>query len=678
MKRIVSIIILLSLLIIQFVQIGIVYSANYDNTYYRPTKQNTMTLISGTYGEKGMFWRWWPPGYDEKPEADILTTIIVEWGNKIVNEFNGNQYNYGVARHTYYWINNNPSRTPNDLWLYVKQKLSEKKTIVAFIGHTLKDDDDKPLVVYEWNPDKRNYFPTNWLLPNNANWAPNGPIQKKLYPVAIRNRFSNKEPDELPKMAIIIACKSGEKQDDPGGWAWAYRISENDPYDYWHGRVFIGFTTYIAIDQGSRDFKAAELIKRMIYYMNQGDWTDTAFRKAANDLNYDYERKYFKGPNSPIPPDHEQAIYIGRWFKLDPTTNMSKLIKEVFKFLQKYLPKTYSIIGSKHPDDIKPLEKIWGGEKFLLKWDIPVIINDTRLSLGLLITIFVGNNLSAIINIDARIDLPDEYYTLENEYSNLKEEIFYRHMNSSEKWSRYKELESLIPRWRKTYYTMVEKGVLLKYFLDDINGIKRYIEELNNTIRTYNYTLRLYPYRGGGYKYYESFNVVYIPYNATLYVYNENISIDRAQRVYVDYSDLGGSGVSFDDLLTLVIKMGLLKQPNSTETFVKYDEAYRIASNSGRYKARHVETQVIVYPERKWVRLRYVFIRDTETIREYIYVYGDGDVENIILKKKGLGLDILLDYLDEVIVALFYLAILSPIIVIVYYKVVKPRASRTK
>jgi len=44
------------------------------------------------------------------------------------------------------------------------------------------------------------------------------------------------------------------------------------------------------------DFKAAELVEKMIEYMNQGDSSILAFKKSANDLGFPY--KVYTQPSS--------------------------------------------------------------------------------------------------------------------------------------------------------------------------------------------------------------------------------------------------------------------------------------------------------------------------------------------------------------------------------------------
>lgn len=317
-----------------------------DHQYsLQPTTDNGMLVIANGRAEYGRYWRWFPPGYVDKPQlmAESIN-VFMHWGDEISNLYTSRGKSV-YKLYSYNWISQHSSSTYNDLEDTIYDKIDEYSyhwDLILMIGHA------NPFAweAYYWNHNHVTYYTTGWLIPDNNNWAPStSDVIASIYASDVRNELSDNSWYYLPHIVFMIGCDSLDKLTEEGGWAWGYRLSAQDYYSGdWILRGIVGFQGPVYYNWLTGDFQAANLAKKMIEYMNNGYSAITAFKKASQDTGFPY--KIYQSPTSSSIGENNgdsYAVYIGDDAWQDPS-NKDVALRTSLDFMKTYMPKMYSLV----------------------------------------------------------------------------------------------------------------------------------------------------------------------------------------------------------------------------------------------------------------------------------------------------------------------------------------------
>ncbi len=389
----------------------------------RENSSTGMLVIANARGEYRKYWQWWPPGFVDKPQLMAESHIVfMHWADEISNVYVSGGKN--VHRlYSYYWIKQNPSNTPSDLANTIYEKIDEYSyhwNFIILIGHA----NPSAWEAYYWNHKHETYWATNEFIPNNNDWAPpDHDVLVQTHPSIIRNRLSDNDWYHLPHLVFIIRCNSLDYLTNPGGWAWGFYLSSQDPPSDWLLRGIVGFQGPIYYNWLTGDFKAAEMVKKMIEYMDQGYSSIDAFTQAAEDTGFQY--KIYREPATTSLGSgggDTYAVYIGDYAWQDPSSEDTAL-KTSIEFMKNYMYTMYelAINNSVQPIVENLTGRTWyarlvGEPVYRVSWKIPVQstrYKDVTFMFEIVFTIVVDNGIGKIKSISLTGSVYEEPKLLE-------------------------------------------------------------------------------------------------------------------------------------------------------------------------------------------------------------------------------------------------------------------------
>jgi hypothetical protein len=479
----------------------------------RESSSTGMLVIANARGEYGKYWQWWPPGFVNKPQLMAEShNVFMHWADEISNIYVSEDKN--VHRlYSYYWIVQNPSDTPSDLANTIYDMIDEYSyhwNFIILIGHA----NPSAWEAYYWNHNHETYWTTNELLPNNNNWAPSDhDVLVTIYPSMIRNQLSDNDWYHLPHLVFIIGCDSLDYLTDPSGWAWGFYLSAQDFPSDWLLRGIVGFQGPIYYNWLTGDFKAAEMVKKMIEYMDQGYSSIDAFTHVAEDTGFQY--KIYEEPattNLGGGDGETYAVYIEDYAWQDPSSRDIAL-KTSIEFMKNYMPTIYELATN---NSVQPIVedltgKTWyarlvGEPTYRVSWKIPVQstrYKDVTFMFEVGFTIVVDNGVGKIKSISLMGSVYEEPKLLEkysiNELLAMRKDIGRIMKNDLENLKQYAEIAmnntpsiislSMVSHDRTNkIYRLVLKNLNAPIYVNDSNNIN----PLDLEIITDNKTLFIY------------------------------------------------------------------------------------------------------------------------------------------------------------------------------------------
>jgi len=409
-KALIYIIVLTTLMIVPSIQIS---NAVYNHQHViSQSSGDGMLVISNARGEYGKYWQWWPPGFVNKPQLMAESNnVFMHWGDEISNVY----INEGKTVHrlySYYWIVQHPSNTPNDLEDAIYEEIdtySYHWNFIVLVGHS----NSVAWEAYYWDHDHETYWTTNMLIPDNNNWAPpNYDTIAVINPSSVRSVLSDNGWYCLPHIVFIVGCDSLGKLTDTGGWAWGFYLSADDrSKGYWLFRGIVGFEGLVYYNWLTGDFKAAEMVKKMIEYMNEGYSSITAFKKATEDTGFPYKIYTLSSTSDLVisgkGDGDTYAVYIGDYAWQDPDYSEIALRSSI-EFLKSYMPEIYNLVIN---NSIRPIitnksgtwyARLTDKSVYSVSWRIPIKserYSDIVYMLEIDMTIVVDNNIGMVKSI---------------------------------------------------------------------------------------------------------------------------------------------------------------------------------------------------------------------------------------------------------------------------------------
>ncbi len=380
-----------------------------------------MAIVANARGEYGLYWEWWPwpPGFRAKPQlAAESINVFMYWGDVFGWIYEDETVNKDVYKlYSYNWIVNHPNNPTVDLKLSILDFIEEHSyhwKFIILIGHSSCNSWE----AYYWDHDHYTYYTTNMLLPDNNIWTPDYTDRSVyIYASEVRNWLEDKDWKHLPHIAFVIGCNSASMYDDHGGWAWAFKLSEEDyDDDLWFLRGFVGFDGLIYYNWLNGDYPAAQMIMMMIEYMTYDHYSSiAAFTRAAEETGFQYKIITYpengnygsKGGGE----DDTKAVYIGYYAWQDPS-NEEIALTTALNFLKTYASKLYSLISNKNvqptisiKDSSLWISKLANAEIYNIYWAIPAseLFNETyydivfEIDMSVVVKNGIGNVYSVFI-----------------------------------------------------------------------------------------------------------------------------------------------------------------------------------------------------------------------------------------------------------------------------------------